>query len=327
MTEALPDKIQANHLVTPEVSLVAPMYNESEGIAKFFEVVTPILEQISPHWEIVCINDGSKDDTLEQLQAYHDKDPRIKILNFSRNFGKEAGTTAGIDFSRGKAVIPIDADLQDPPELILEMVTKWREGYKVVLATRRARQEDTWFKRSSALMFYRIISAMSEVDIPKNTGDFRLMDRQVVDSLKQLPEKTRFMKGIFAWLGFPTTTIYFDRPDRFAGETSWNYWKLWRFALDGIFAFTTLPLQIWTYLGAIFSLFSFVYAIFLVLRTMTHGAEVPGYASIMVSILFLGGIQLISLGVIGEYVGRIYKEVKGRPIYIVEKSWGFYDRT
>lgn len=311
--------------VVPEISLVAPMYNESEVLQHFFDVVTPILEQISPDWEIICVNDGSKDDTLAKLQALHQQDPRIKVINFSRNFGKEAGTTAGINFSRGKAVIPIDADLQDPPELILEMVEKWREGYKVVLATRRARQEDTWLKRSSALMFYRIISAMSEVEIPKNTGDFRLMDRQVVDTLKQLPEKTRFMKGIFAWLGFPTTTLYFDRPERFAGESSWNYWKLWRFALDGIFAFTTLPLQIWTYLGAFISFCSFVYASFLVLRTLIQGVVVPGYASTMVSILFLGGIQLISLGVIGEYVGRIYKEVKGRPIYIVDNTLGFSD--
>lgn len=311
----------------PEVSLIAPMYNESEGIDQFFHVVTPILNQISEHWEIICVNDGSKDDTLDKLLGHHERDPRIKIINFSRNFGKEAGTTAGIDFSKGKAVIPIDADLQDPPELILEMVEKWREGYKVVLATRKERGEDTWLKRSSALMFYRIISAMSEVDIPKNTGDFRLMDRQVVDTLKQLPEKTRFMKGIFAWLGFPTTTIYFDRPQRFAGETSWNYWKLWRFALDGIFAFTTLPLQVWTYLGALISFLSFLYASFLTIRTLIVGVDLPGYASTMVAILFLGGIQLISLGVIGEYVGRIYKEVKGRPIYIVHQSFGFYDEA
>lgn len=309
-------------LPVPEISLVAPMYNESEGLAEFFKTVIPILEQVSPHWEIVCVNDGSRDDTLQQLRESHARDPRIKVINFSRNFGKEAGTTAGIDFSRGKAVIPIDADLQDPPELILEMVAKWREGYKVVLATRRERKDDTWLKRNSALMFYRIISSMSEIEIPKNTGDFRLMDRQVVDTLKRLPEKTRFMKGIFAWLGFPTTTIFFDRPQRFAGQTSWNYWKLWRFALDGIFAFTTLPLQIWTYLGAVISLMSFVYATVLVLQTLAQGVEVPGYASMMVSILFLGGIQLISLGVIGEYVGRIYREVKGRPIYIVADTWG-----
>lgn len=310
---------------TPEISLVAPMYNESEGIPAFFETVIPILNGLTDAWEIICVNDGSRDDTLTQLQQHHVNEPRIKVIDFSRNFGKEAGTTAGIDFSRGKAVIPIDADLQDPPELIVEMVEKWRQGYQVVLATRKARQEDTWFKRSSALMFYRLISAMSEIDIPKNTGDFRLMDRQVVDAIKLLPEKTRFMKGIFAWLGFRTTTIYFDRPQRFAGETSWNYWKLWRFALDGIFAFTTLPLQVWTYLGALISLMSFVYAFVLIAQTLIQGVDVPGYASIMVSILFLGGIQLISLGIIGEYIGRIYKEVKGRPIYIVQDTQGFYE--
>lgn len=324
MTEVLETyETETSAFVVPEISLVAPMYNESESMDQFFKVVIPILEQVSPEWEIVCINDGSKDNTLEKLIAHHNQEPRIKVLNFSRNFGKEAGTTAGIDFSRGKAVIPIDADLQDPPELILDMVQKWREGYKVVLATRTERKEDTWLKRHSALMFYRLISAMSEVHIPKNTGDYRLMDRQVVDALKQLPEKTRFMKGIFAWLGFPSTTIYFERPQRFAGESGWGYWKLWRFALDGIFAFTTLPLQVWTYLGALTSFVALIYSFFLTARTLIYGVDVPGYASMMVAILFLGGVQLISLGVIGEYVGRIYTEVKGRPIYLVQDTYGF----
>lgn len=306
----------------PELSLVAPMYNESEVIDAFFNAVIPILNELAPHWEIVCVNDGSRDDTLAKLKGWHTREPRIKILNFSRNFGKEAGTTAGIDYTTGKAVIPIDADLQDPPELIRAMVTKWREGFKVVLATRSDRREDDWFKRHSALTFYRLISAMSEVSIPQNTGDYRLMDRQVVEALKKLPERTRFMKGIFAWLGFSTTTIYFERPQRFAGTTSWNFWKLWKLALDGIFSFTTLPLQVWTYLGAGISLLTFVYGSFLILRTLLIGTTVPGYASTMVAILFLGGIQLVSLGVIGEYVGRIYREVKGRPIYIVEETIG-----
>ena len=270
----------------------------------------------------VDVNDGSRDDTLTKLKGWHTREPRIKILNFSRNFGKEAGTTAGIDYTTGKAVIPIDADLQDPPELIRAMVEKWREGFKVVLDTRSDRREDDWFKRHSALTFYRLISAMSEVSIPQNTGDYRLMDRQVVEALKRLPERTRFMKGIFAWLGFSTTTIYFERPQRFAGTTSWSFWKLWKLALDGIFSFTTLPLQVWTYLGAGISLLTFIYGSFLILRTLLVGTTVPGYASTMVAILFLGGIQLISLGVIGEYVGRIYREVKGRPIYIVEETIG-----
>lgn len=309
-------------LPVPELSLVAPMYNESEVIDAFFNAVIPILNELAPHWEIVCVNDGSRDDTLTKLKGWHTREPRIKILNFSRNFGKEAGTTAGIDYTTGKAVIPIDADLQDPPELIRAMVEKWREGFKVVLATRSDRREDDWFKRHSALTFYRLISAMSEVSIPQNTGDYRLMDRQVVEALKKLPERTRFMKGIFAWLGFSTTTIYFERPQRFAGTTSWSFWKLWKLALDGIFSFTTLPLQVWTYLGAGISLLTFIYGSFLILRTLLVGTTVPGYASTMVAILFLGGIQLISLGVIGEYVGRIYREVKGRPIYIVEETIG-----
>jgi glycosyltransferase involved in cell wall biosynthesis len=291
-------------LPVPELSLVAPMYNESEVIDAFFNAVIPILNELAPHWEIVCVNDGSRDDTLTKLKGWHTREPRIKILNFSRNFGKEAGTTAGIDYTTGKAVIPIDADLQDPPELIRAMVEKWREGFKVVLATRSDRREDDWFKRHSALT------------------DYRLMDRQVVEALKKLPERTRFMKGIFAWLGFSTTTIYFERPQRFAGTTSWSFWKLWKLALDGIFSFTTLPLQVWTYLGAGISLLTFIYGSFLILRTLLVGTTVPGYASTMVAILFLGGIQLISLGVIGEYVGRIYREVKGRPIYIVEETIG-----
>lgn len=307
----------------PLISLVAPMYNESEMIDEFFKQIKPILNQVSQNWEIVCVNDGSKDDTLEKLLVHHKEDSRIKIVNFSRNFGKEAGTTAGIDFTTGHAVIPIDADLQDPPELILEMVEKWREGFKVVLATRTERKEDTWLKRTSALTFYNLISSMSDIKIPKNTGDYRLMDRQVVDALKQLPEKTRFMKGIFAWLGFPTTSIYFERPQRFAGETSWSFWKLWKFALDGIFSFTTIPLQIWTYLGAMFSFIAFLYGSFLTFRTLSFGVDVPGYTSIMVAILFLGGVQLISLGIIGEYVGRIYTETKNRPTYIVYQAIGF----
>lgn len=229
--------------------------------------------------------------------------------------------TAGLDHASGEVVIPIDADLQDPPELIPEMIAKWREGYKVVLATRKSRRE-SWFKRNTALAFYSIMGRMSTVKIPKNTGDFRLMDRQVIEAMKLLPERTRFMKGLFAWAGFSTTVIYFDRPDREIGESKWNYPRLWNFALDGIFSFTTVPLKIWTYLGLIISFCSFIYGTFLIIRTLIHGSDVPGYASLMVVILFLGGIQLMSLGIIGEYIGRIYRETKRRPIYIIEKKTG-----
>jgi glycosyltransferase involved in cell wall biosynthesis len=304
----------------PYISLIVPVYNESDGIFAFFERVTPILEKLGK-WEILCINDGSSDNTLKILEELNQKDSRIKALSFSRNFGKEAAMTAGLDFASGDVVIPIDADLQDPPELIPEMIDKWQAGAKVVLATRKTRNE-SWLKRKSAGGFYSLMGKVSTVKIPKNTGDFRLMDRQVVEAIKMLPERTRFMKGLFAWAGFPTEVIYFDRPERHAGETKWNYIKLWRFALDGIFSFTTMPLKIWTYIGMVISFLSFIYGSYLIIRTIVSGADVPGYASIMVVMLFLGGIQLMSLGVIGEYIGRIYRETKRRPIYLIEKKIG-----
>jgi glycosyltransferase involved in cell wall biosynthesis len=299
------------------------MYNEQQGIDAFFNRLQPILSGITAEWEIICINDGSQDETLELLKKHSNRESRIKIINFSRNFGKEAALTAGIDYCSGKAVIPIDADLQDPPEIIPEMVEKWKQEFKVVLATRKKREGETFLKKFTASSFYKIISKISDIDIPQNTGDFRLMDRQVIEAIKQLPERNRFMKGILSWPGFSTTTIYFDREARYAGTSAWGLWKLWQFALDGIFAFTSAPLKIWTYLGVIISLISFIYASFLVVRTMIHGVDLPGYASLMVVMLFLGGIQLISLGVIGEYISRIYNESKGRPIYIVGETFGF----
>lgn len=307
--------------MNPQITIIVPMHNEELGINEFFSRIIPILEGIGT-FEIICINDGSIDKTALLLAQKSAADSRVKAINFSRNFGKEAALTCGIDCASGNAVIPIDADLQDPPELIPEMVAKWQEGYKVVLATRKTRSE-SWFKRKSASLFYAIISRLSNVKIPKNTGDFRLMDRQVVDAIKQLPERTRFMKGLFAWAGFNTATIYYDRPQRFAGKTSWNYLKLWSFALDGIFAFSTKPLKIWAYLGGVISLFAFIYGAAILLKTLIYGSDLPGYASIMVVILFLGGIQLVSLGIIGEYVGRIYRETKHRPLYLIESKTGF----
>lgn len=304
----------------PMLSLTVPMFNESEGIAQFFERVIPILEGITPQWEIVCVNDGSRDNTLEFIKYYHQREPRIRFVSLSRNFGKEAALSAGLDYARGQAVIPIDADLQDPPELIPEMVAKWREGFKVVLATRKKREGDGWFKRLTAHWFYRFIGRVSSVDIPENTGDFRLMDAQVVAAVRALPERARFMKGLFAWVGFSTTRIYFERPHRAAGRAKFNFRMMWRLAKDGIFSFTTLPLRISTYLGAVISMFSMGYAVFLVVRTALHGKDVPGYASIMTAVLFIGGIQLVSLGILGEYVGRVYRETKQRPLYVIEEA-------
>ena len=307
--------------MNPTISIIVPMHNEEDGIDEFFSRIIPILEPFGGY-EIICINDGSKDRTWELLKAKAKINKNIRIISFSRNFGKEAGLTAGLDHASGNCVIPIDADLQDPPELIPEMVSKWKEGYKVVLATRRTRDEG-WLKRKSAGAFYKIIGRLSNIHIPENTGDFRLMDRSVVKAIKQLPERTRFMKGLFAWAGFKTTTIYYDRPQRFAGTTSWNYVKLWSFALDGLFAFTTKPLKVWTYLGGIISLFAFLYGTYILVHTLLFGNNLPGYASIMVVMLFLGGIQLMSLGIIGEYIGRIYRETKHRPLYIIEDKDGF----
>lgn len=305
-----------------ELSVVIPMHNESASLPGLFARLKPCLEQVTTNYEIVCINDGSSDNTYALLKEYHARDPRIKLVNLSRNFGKETALTAGIDYAAGQAVIPFDADLQDPPEIIPELVERWRSGYKVVLATRRSRPGDSWLKQKSAEWFYRSMNKVSTVKLPPNTGDFRLMDRVVVNAVRQLPERTRFMKGIFAWVGFSTTTVYFDREARVAGETNWNYWKLWKFALDGIFSFTTVPLRVWTYIGALISFASILWAMFILLRTLIMGIDIPGYASLIVAVLFVGGMQLLSIGIIGEYVGRIYRESKQRPLYIVQETVG-----
>jgi glycosyltransferase involved in cell wall biosynthesis len=306
-----------------ELSIVVPLYNEELNIDYLFERLISALKPLNLKYEMICVNDGSRDKTLECLIEHHRRNSDIKVINLSRNFGKEVALTAGIDFATGRAVVPIDADLQDPPEVIEELVAKWREGYDVVYATRRSRQGESWLKRFTANAFYRVIDKISRVPIPRDTGDFRLLDRRVVDALKQLPERTRFMKGLFAWVGYKQASILFDRPSRHKGSTTFNYWRLWNFALDGIVSFSFLPLKVWSYIGIFISLTSFIYASFLVIRTLVAGIDLPGYASIMAALLFLGGVQLISLGIIGEYLGRVYEEVKGRPLYLVRDSYGF----
>jgi glycosyltransferase involved in cell wall biosynthesis len=308
-----------------ELSVVVPMYNEESNIDFFFERMLALLNQLTQQYEIICVNDGSTDNTMDRLIHYHKIDSRIKIINFSRNFGKETALTAGLRYSRGEAVIPIDADLQDPPEMIASLVAKWREGYDVVYAVRTKRHGESWSKRLTAHMFYKIINLFSETPIPKNTGDFRLMDRRVVEVLNRVPERTRFMKGLFAWVGFKQVGLTYERQPRHLGETSWNVWKLWNFALDGITLFSTAGLKFWSYVGVTISLLAFLYAIFLIFHTFLLGRDVPGYASIMVSMLFLGGLQLISLGILGEYLGRVYAEVKHRPLFIVSEQYGFKD--
>ena len=310
-------------MLTVEISVIIPCYNEKENIDYLFQRLIEILDKLKTTYEIICVNDGSQDETLKILLEYHQKQPQIKVINLSRNFGKEIALTAGIDYAAGKAIIPIDADLQDPPELIEQLIAKWREGYDIVYATRRARQEESWLKSFTANAFYKIIDKLTHFSFPRNAGDFRLLDRKVVEALKQIPERNRFMKGLFAWVGFKQTSVLFDRHPRFQGTTSWNYWKLWNFALDGITSFSFLPLKVWSYIGLCVSFLSLLYASFIVIRTIVFGVDLPGYASLMVAVLFFGGIQLISLGIIGEYLSRVYEEVKGRPLYLVRECYGF----
>lgn len=305
----------------PTISIIAPCYNEEETIEPFLRRIEEILAQINESYEIVFINDGSKDNTLNVLLNAKQNFKNIRIINFSRNFGKEAALTAGLDKARGEAAIPIDVDLQDPPELIKDLVAKWREGYEVVLAKRADRTSDSFAKRVSADLFYKLNGKISNVDIPNNVGDFRLMSKRVVEALNQLPENQRFMKGLFAWVGFKTTVIEYVREKREAGQSSFNGWKLWNFALDGITSFSTLPLRIWLYIGALVSFLSFLYGSFIILKTLIFGVDLPGYASLAVIMLFLGGIQLIGIGILGEYIGRIYSESKRRPSYIIEGEY------
>ena len=303
------------------ISIICPFYNEDRGVATFFSRLIPVMERLGEEYELVCINDGSRDGTLEALLTMRALHPHIRVIDLSRNFGKEAALTAGIDAARGDAVIPIDADLQDSPELIARLVQQWKRGFEVVLARRADRRADSWAKRLTALLFYKVHNAISDPPIPENVGDFRLMDRKVVDAIKQLPERRRFMKGIFAWVGFRSTVIEYVRDPRCVGKSRFSGWKLWNFAIEGLTSFSTAPLRIWTYLGVAVASLAFIYAGFIVMRTVIHGVDVPGYASLLAATLFLGGIQLTGLGVLGEYLGRVYSEAKQRPIYIVRDSY------
>jgi len=303
------------------LSLVVPFFNEGAGVARFFTAVAPVLAAIpDTAWEIVCVDDGSTDETLALLLAQAARDSRLVVLEFSRNFGKEAALSAGIDAATGDAVIPMDADLQDPPALIADMVAAWRAGAEMVLARRVDRLSDDAMKRRTAAWFYRLHNRLSTTKIPENVGDFRLMDRAVVEALKRLPERQRFMKGLFAWVGFRTVTIDYTRPARADGASKFSAWSLWNFAMEGFTSFSTAPLKIWTYLGAAGALFAFLYAVFIILYTLLHGNRVPGYASLLTAVLFFGSVQLISIGVLGEYIGRIYIETKQRPGYIIRRT-------
>jgi polyisoprenyl-phosphate glycosyltransferase len=304
------------------VSIVAPFFNEEEGVEIFHQAICDIFAQMPEFaFEVVCVDDGSSDETLRKLVALVERDQRVRVIELSRNFGKEAALTAGIDASVGEAVIPIDSDLQDPPGVILTMIAQWQLGADVVLARRGDRSSDSFLKRKSAEMFYRFYNFFSAVKIPDNVGDFRLMNRAVVDALKQLPERQRFMKGLFAWVGFKTVIVDYTRSARVAGATKFSGWKLWNFALEGLTSFSSLPLKVWSYLGAIGAILTILYAAFIILRTLVHGVDIPGYASMLVAVLFFGSLQLISVGVLGEYLGRIYMETKRRPIYLIRHSY------
>ena len=310
----------------PTLSIIVPMYNEEAAMDGFFKRVQRVLQTVTPSYEIICVNDGSRDLTLARLRQAAERDERIKVVNLSRNFGKEIALSAGLDHAAGDAVIPIDADLQDPPEVIPLMVAKWRAGAKLVLAKRRDRSSDGWLKRLTANGAYWLFSKLTHPQIPQNVGDFRLMDRDVVDAIKRLPERSRFMKGLFAWIGYEAETVEYDREARSAGETKWNYWKLWNFALDGITSFSSLPLRVWSYLGFGVSVFAMAYLGFTITKTMIFGLDVPGYASLLSVILFFNGVLLVGIGVIGEYLARIFTEVKARPLYIVSETIGIEDR-
>ncbi len=299
------------------ISIVAAFYNEADSIAAFFRETRAVMHTLDARVEYVCVNDGSRDNTLELLRAQMKSAPDIRIVNLARNFGKEAAISAGLAHARGDAVIVIDADLQDTPSLIPAFVARWREGYDVVYGVRVSRASDTFLKRLTARMFYALFNRLTDVKIPSGAGDFRLMDRRVVDAVLALPERNRFMKGLFAWVGFRQTGVEFARGPRAGGRSGWNYRKLTSFAIDGLTSFSIAPLRLASLAGIVISLLGFAYAAFLVARTLLFGVDVPGYASVMVVTMFLGGVQLCCLGVIGEYIGRLYMEAKGRPLYIV----------
>ncbi|WP_241293656.1 glycosyltransferase family 2 protein [Burkholderia stabilis] len=307
---------------TPLVSLVVPFYNEGEAVERFFDVVIPLLTAIDAiRFEIVCINDGSRDDTLERLIRISTAERRVRVIDLTRNFGKEAALTAGLDEALGDAVIPLDADLQDPPSLIPVMIEHWRDGAEVVAAKRSSRACDSFAKRTAAAIYYRVHNLLSDVKLPENVGDFRLMDRKVVNALRSLPERHRFMKGLFAWVGYRTVIVEYQRDPRSAGHSKFSGWKLWNFALEGITSFSTVPLRSWTYIGVGIAALAFVYGAFIVLRTLLFGNPVFGYASLISVTLFIGGIELVGIGVVGEYIGRIYDESKQRPVYLIRRRY------
>ncbi len=313
-------------MTSPAISIVAPAYNEAKNVAEFIKTISPILDGLGEPWEIVFVDDGSRDDTLGLLVAARTQEPRIKIVGLARNFGKDIALSAGLAHAKGRAVIPIDTDLQHPPELIPEMVAKWRAGAEMVIGVRTKRTEEGFVRRTLARWYYGLMKRMTHVEIPPNAGDFRLLDRKIVDVITAMPERTRFMKGIFAWPGFKTESVEFQANVRAGGHSKWSLFKLWRFALDGLFSFSTAPLKWWTYIGGLSAAAAFIYGAITLVQKVAFGIAAPGYASLLIVMLFTNGLLLLSNGIQGEYLARIFEEVKGRPLYVVGKKWGFDDR-
>jgi glycosyltransferase involved in cell wall biosynthesis len=306
----------------PLISIIVPVKNEEQAIAPFVERVSAVLCSLNAEFEILFVDDGSSDATLDAIRAARKGSTAVRAISFSRNFGKEAALTAGLEHARGAAVVPMDVDLQDPPEVLPEMIAKWREGYEIVYGVRNDRASDSLPKRLTADLYYRAHNWLSNDKIPEHAGDFRLLDRKVVDAIKAMPERNRFMKGLFAWAGFRQAFVAYSRAPRATGTSKFRYWQLWTFALDGITSSSTVPLRVWSYLGGLVALFALAYAMFIAVRTLVFGIDVPGYASLIVSVLFLGGLQLLSLGILGEYVGRILTETKQRPLYVIRETIG-----
>ncbi|MFQ1700813.1 glycosyltransferase family 2 protein [Loktanella agnita] len=304
------------------VTLIVPVFNEESAVTPFLKRVDSVLADLSDRiqFEICFVNDGSTDATEMVIADLARETPSIRLVNLSRNFGKEAALSAGLDLTDADAVIPIDVDLQDPPELIPQMISLWLGGAHVVNARRARRDQDSWAKRVSAGLYYRVFNFLAEHPIPTNVGDFRLLDREVVMVLRRLGERSRFNKALFSWVGFTTAEVTHERTAREEGETCWSYWKLWKLGLDGIFSSSTIPLRIWTYIGVLMSFISLFYSVFIAARTFIFGVDVPGYASTVILILTFGGLNLFALGIIGEYVGRIYLEVRQRPLYVVRSA-------
>ena len=301
------------------LTIIIPAFNEENVLPEFHRRLGDALSGEQLKLEIIYVNDGSTDGTLTLLDELANRDKRVSVIDLSRNFGKEIAMTAGLDHASGDAAVVIDADLQDPPELIPKMIAEWRNGYDVVYAKRTARKGEGVIKKFTANAFYRVMQNLGDVRLPKDTGDFRLLSRQALDPLLRLREQHRFMKGLFTWIGYKQTPVYYERDPRYAGSTKWNYWRLWNFAIEGITSFTTAPLKISSYLGLAAAFGSFAYGVFIIVKTLVYGDPVAGYPTLIVVILFLGGVQLLSIGILGEYLGRIFNETKNRPLYLVKK--------